>query len=365
MRETLWVDGARGEPFTKDPSDRRRLLVRIWYPARGDSASETAPYIRDANELSPQSDYRNALALRTNAALDAPVVEALGRLPVVVYQPGGGEARFCGTFLTEQLASHGYVVISADHPGFSETVLFPDGRPFAADNLLPPPPKGGIRDTTLAVYEWLDKDVFPTWTADAAFTLDKIAELDAKPGQPFHGRLDLTRIAMVGWSFGGAAAAQLGADDSRIRAIVDYDGRLFGDVWKRGTSRPVMLIRHALEDKALQPEAEGVIRETAETTRARFRSFLEHSRSDWYDLEIAGSRHVHFSDYTLFPTFSGDPNDIRPRRAHEIIVAYTLAFLDAYLQKRGTASWKEPPGRFPEVTIRKRRKARLPRRQRV
>jgi dienelactone hydrolase len=355
MRESLWVDGRRGEPFTKDPSDRRRLLVRVWYPAPAGSGPGTAPYILDANELSPQSEYRNSLGVRTNAVLDAPLSKCLGRLPVVVYQPGGGEARFCGTFLAEQLASRGYVVFSADHPGFSETVQFPDGRRFAADSLLMPPPRGGIREVTMAVYEWLDKDVFPTWTADAAFTLDKIADLDAEPGQPFRGRLDLTRIGMVGWSFGGATAAQMGAADPRVKAVVVHDGRLFGDAWKRGTSRPVMLIRHAIEDKAAQPEAEEVIRETAETTRARFRSFLERSRGDWYDLEIAGARHIHFSDYTLFPTFPADPHEIRPRRAHEIIVAYTLGFLDAYLRRSGIASWKEPSGRFPEVTLHKSR----------
>src|SRR5687768_1634874 len=31
--EFLWVDQKREEPFTKDPADRRHLLVRVWYPA--------------------------------------------------------------------------------------------------------------------------------------------------------------------------------------------------------------------------------------------------------------------------------------------------------------------------------------------
>src|SRR5215471_16315077 len=140
--EYLWVDQNRGEPFTKDPADRRHLLARVWYPAEGMPGKETAPYIRDVNEFPEKCVYRRGEGVKTNSITDAPFAKEKSRFPVLLYQPGGGTARFIGTFQAEQLASRGYVIVSADHPGFSETVLFPDGYRFQADTLLAPKPTG-------------------------------------------------------------------------------------------------------------------------------------------------------------------------------------------------------------------------------
>jgi predicted dienelactone hydrolase len=199
----LWIDQHRREPFSKDPAERRRLLARVWYPAEATTGKKAARYVLDANEFAAKSIYRRLQNIRTNSFTDAPLAQGKARLPVLIYQPGGGTARFTATFLAEQLASRGYVIVSADHPGFSETVLFPDGHPFQADTRLAPKETGRFRDDVLKNWDWLNQDVFPTWTADASYTLDKVAELDRMPGQLFYKRLDLSRIGMVGWSFGG------------------------------------------------------------------------------------------------------------------------------------------------------------------
>ena len=133
-------------------------------------------------------------------------------------------ARFTATFVTEQLASHGYVVVSCDHAGFGPVVLFPDGFQFKADTLLAPEPTGKLEDDAQKSFAWLRKDIFPTWTADASFTLDQIEELNRTPGQRFHKRLDLSRIGMLGWSFGGATSIQMSKDDRRVKAAIDQDG---------------------------------------------------------------------------------------------------------------------------------------------
>lgn len=350
--EYLWIDRNREEPFTKDPADRRHLLARVWYPAEPAPAKETASYVLDGNEFGEKSLYRKGVDIKTNAVTDAPLAKGEGPFPVLVYQPGGGTARFIATFQAEPLASRGYVVIGADHPGFSETVLFPDGFRFLADTLVAPKETGHFRDDVLNNWGWLEKEVFPTWLADASFTLDKIAELAGTPGQMFHKKLDLDRIGMMGWSFGGAASVQMSRDDKRVKAVIDQDGQLFGDVWEKGTSRPFMLMHHGLEDKAPKPEHNPVIKELVEMTRLRDRSLLERSTSDWYDLTIAKTQHGHFSDFLLF--FPKNPAELDPYRAHEIIVAYTLAFFDKYLRGRESDLLKAPSADYPEVTFRKK-----------
>ncbi len=351
--EYLWIDQKREEPFTKDPSDRRHLLARVWYPAETVPGKETAFYVLDVNEYPEKSVYRQGQNIKTNSVTDAPLAKSRGRFPVLVYQPGGGTARFIATFQAEQLASRGYVIVGADHAGFCDTVLFPDGYRFLADTMLAPKETGHFRDDVLNNWGWLEKDVFPTWTADASYTLDKISELDKTPGQLFYKRLDLARIGMMGWSFGGATCVQMSKDDRRVKAVVDQDGQLFGDVWEKGTSRPLMLMHHGNEDKAPKPEDSSVMKELIEKTEAQDRSLLEHSTNDWYEITIAKTQHGHFSDFLLF--FPKNPAELDAHRAHEIITAYTLAFFDKYLRGQKSDLLKAPFADYPEVTFRKKK----------
>lgn len=351
IREYLWIDQNRGEPFTKDPADRRHLLARVWYPAEATPGKETARYVLDANEFPEKSVYRRGKDIKTNSVTDAPMAKGKARFPVLIYQPGGGTARFIGTFEAEQIASRGYVIVSTDHLGFSETVLLPDGNRFQADTMLAPKETGNFRDDVLKNWDWLNKDVFPTWTADASYTLDKITELDRTPGQPFYKRLDLSRIGMFGWSFGGATAMQMSRNDRRVKAVVDQDGQLFGDVRDKGTSRPFMLMHHGGEDKPPKPDQAEVMKEMIAMTQAWDRSLLDHSTNDWYEITIAKTQHGHFSDFLLF--FPRNPAELDPRRAHEIITAYTLAFFDKYLRGQDSDLLKAPSDQYAEVTFKK------------
>lgn len=69
--------------------------------------------------------------------------------------------------------------------------------------------------------------------------LDQIEALDKAPG-PFRGRLDLDRIGMLGWSFGGATALEMLRTDPRVKAAGDHDGRLFGGAMSEPIGRPFM-----------------------------------------------------------------------------------------------------------------------------
>ena len=86
--------------------------------------------------------------------------------------------------------------------------------------------------------------MFPLWVGDAIYTLDNIERLNAEDKGRFAGRLDLDRIGAFGWSFGGATSIQLTRSDPRIRAALDHDGQLFGDVREKGTDKPIMLLHN-------------------------------------------------------------------------------------------------------------------------
>ena len=241
--DTLLVDSTRGETLSRDPADRRRVMIQMWYPTERGTGL-TAHYIRRREEFGGFAGYDSLLHVRANSFDGAPLVEAPDRFPVLLYSHGGSWSRFTGTFATEWLASHGYVVIGIDHNGFNKSVLFPDGYRLVHDTLTFPTPAGDRRADALASWDYLDQQMFPRWVADAKFVLDQVEELSRTAGGRFEGRLDLDRIGMFGFSFGGAAAMEMAVGDPRIKAAVDQDGQLFGQARSLGTSRPVMLMHH-------------------------------------------------------------------------------------------------------------------------
>ena len=350
VHEFLWIDHKRDEPFTRDQTDRRHVLARVWYPAEKSPGADPAPYIYDPKEFGEAPLYKRLTGVKTNSVTDAPMVKTPRRFPVLLYQPGGGMARFTATFVTEQLASHGFVVVTCDHAGFDPTVLFPDGFQFKADTLLAPEPTGKLEDDAQKSFAWLRKDIFPTWTADASFALDQIEELDRTSGQRFYKRLDLSRIGMLGWSFGGATSVQMSKDDRRVKAAIDQDGQLFGDVAAKGTPKPVMLMHHGMVDKTPNPADQPTLTTLMRQVEEENRSLLDHSTNDRYEVTLADTQHGHFSDLLLA---NPPPGQLDPRRAHEIILAYTLAFFEKYLNGRDSTLLTAPSSPYPEVTFRR------------
>jgi len=122
-----WVDEKRAEPSAIDPSDKRELLVYLWYPTerRGHS-----PYLTDAERVAPflpKGTAEIARALELAVSTDAPIIKGR-RYPVVLFSPGKGVNAFHYSSLYEDLASHGFVVAAVDHPYDAPVAVFPEGR---------------------------------------------------------------------------------------------------------------------------------------------------------------------------------------------------------------------------------------------
>ncbi|MGE0439342.1 MAG: alpha/beta hydrolase family protein [Gemmatimonadales bacterium] len=348
-REFDWTDSARAEPFTRNPADRRRLTVQVWYPTIAGATGDTAPYLLRPDEFADRFGAKAARKPRTNSIYEGPIAAGDSAFPVLVYHHGGLWTRWSATFVTEWLASHGYVVFSVEHFGFNQTAAYADGAPYQADTLLFPGETGNGRADALASWAYLDNVVFGVWEADGRFVLDRIAALDA--AGPFAGRLDLDRIGMLGWSFGGAVSIQLSATDSRVKAAVDHDGQLFGSVRETGTTRPVLQFHHGYDDALDYPEKDrATVRELIAMTEAADSQTRARSAGPWYEIVVAGTEHLDFSDLALF--YPRKPERIEPHRGHELIRNYTLQFFDHYL--RGRPAPLLAPGAPPpaELTIR-------------
>ncbi len=331
----FWVDEKRGEPYTSDPGDQRHLLVRVWYPAGPAGDDVLAPYFPELSEFEAETAqlFKPLSGLQSRSHEGIALLEGNQKFPVLIYNHGGSWSRITSSFVTEAMASLGYVVFSIDHTGFNRSIRFPDGYEFVND-ALPTPKSDPDKDRTTnarALFDFLGSEIFELWTGDVRFTLDQVELLANQGGGFFSNRLDLDRIGAFGWSFGGATAIQSSRDDPRIKAAMDHDGQLFGDVREKGTERPFMLL-HSSGDP--NPENDPAMAALIDEVQGFNEQLIEGSSQDWYEVVIGGSNHGSFSDLPLLaPDQAGDGlSGAQVARIHRIIVDLTRDFFDHYLR---------------------------------
>ncbi|MFI6172449.1 alpha/beta hydrolase family protein [Nocardia sp. NPDC051052] len=253
------IDTSRRDPYKA--AVPRELMVSIWYPATNVAGLPVRPWLSPrlaqmyADSVTPvgaPSAQRWAFG-PSHGYLDAGAETSRGRRPIIVFSPGKGLPRELSTAQAEDLASHGFVVVTLSHTHETSATEFPGGR--IEESLLPPatdPGEDEAQGTT----------ALATRVADTRFVLDELADLAAghNPDADQHalpanlaGVLDVSKVAMFGHSLGGATVAQAMHDDRRIAAGVDLDGRLWGSVVTDGLDRPFMLINREGHDRAEIP----------------------------------------------------------------------------------------------------------------
>lgn len=376
--EAMWVDARREETTTSDPTDKRRLMVQIWYPASFKGDPPRAPYLLHPGLYSDQPELRaespmahwayagwlkDVESVRTLSVVGAPLAARPLRFPVLLYNPGAGFAAFSATFQTEFLASHGYVVVGISHTDSTGIERFPDGSTYRLDtndselsseeaqNLSP---MEGFRKSI----ERITERVMPIHVKDITFVLDRLRRMDAERGNRFHARLDLERVGSLGWSLGGALSLQASRDEPRIKAAVNLDGWLYTDVPDTGTPRPIMIV-HGDDAFAYRPGESAAQRELRVVAGTLPWQLYARTKADWYDVTLDRAGHMHFSDQSLFMPddmrkvfIPGDASARDPRFVHDIANRLTLEFFDKYLRQRASVPLLSGERTYPGVTVR-------------
>jgi membrane protein DedA with SNARE-associated domain len=359
------VDHARPDPWV--PGKTRELMVSVWYPARRGGSQPTTPYMQPGAAAHFDQTRSPAIGLRpgqvdwagvtTHARTGAPVASHLGDRPLVLYSPGGGNARTTGTVLVEQLASRGYVVVTVDHTHEASEVEFPGGRVEVAAI-----PGQGTSEVL--------KKMLQTRVADVGFVLDQLAALEAGRNPDAERRrlprglgnlLDLSRIGMFGHSIGGFTAAETMLGDPRIDAGIDLDGSMgfnlpandFGEVARRGLDRPFMLMGAGTSDPGDLPHTHH--------NAPDWRSFWDHSTGWKLDLYVPDGEHFTFIDLqAVLPqlderfglpaeVIAGAIGTVDPERIVTSLRAYVPAFFDEHLRHRPQRLLDGPSPRHPDI----------------
>lgn len=337
----------------------RPLSVTMWYPAL------------NPDGVAELTTYQIAVLQREGHALrDAAPDLAGGPYPVIYFSHGLGGARLQSTFYTEHLASWGFVVIAADHPGST----FFDVRGGETSGIL---------------------DSFGYRPLEIMRLMSYSEELNASGD--YAGLLDMDNLAVTGHSFGGyttlaASGAQLNttslheacslpeaeslglcdnldehlqtiatarglsevpADlwpaitDPRIKAVVPLApaaGAIFGTDGMTGVTAPLMVIV-GTRDNSTPAETNGIP------------AFKDASSSDKTLVLVQNADHYIFVDECidtmiqlgLFNSCSDDVWDME--RVHELIDHFTTAFFLAHLKGDADAAAALEPAAVDFVGI--------------
>jgi predicted dienelactone hydrolase len=220
------ADPTRREIFTRDPSDIRRLPVRVFYPIQKGSCRpqpyfppELAAVYSAEFKLKPGFE-REALA---HACPDAPITKGKNRFPLIMFSHGLGHSNFSYRAIIEDLVSHGNVVVAVDHTHGGRAAHFPDGPLVKQDN------SRWNRGVDADLYRQATLEYPRWWAEDTRRVLDLVTGSARSPVQRgIAGRIDTDRIVYFGHSFGGMAAVYAAMFDMRIKGAVNLDGLIAG-----------------------------------------------------------------------------------------------------------------------------------------
>jgi predicted dienelactone hydrolase len=368
-----FVDEERPETFTPAPSDHRELFARIWYPARIPAGGRPVRYCENAHEISraltgptpmPSFLFDHLGLVKTHSFRAATMAGEGERFPVVIFSHAyWGSVSQC-TALMEDLASHGYVAVSVGHSYETPYLIQADGHirafdprneefrlrgveraaAFKVEQRLTQTRDSNELETLVREISRLRPKTMESvriWARDISSTIDQLERIDLGNG-PLAGRLDLERIAVLGHSFGGAAAGQACLDDARCKAGINLDGLQLGDMLDRDLLRPFLFVHH---DNA------GATNKTPNLV------FFERAKAPAYLLTIAGTGHLSFTDVSFYGKASffrrmSPLGMIDGARCHRIVCDYLRAFLDRHLRGENGSLLDGPCSEYPEVAIR-------------
>lgn len=338
-------DDSREEIYSSSHGDVRELNVQIWYPAEANSLAEPAPYMGNLDLSAPAfarflglpSFVLNHISIiETHSLLNAPVASDGVPYPVLIFSHGWGGTRTQSTYLMEELASHGYVVVAIDHTYGALVTVFPDDRVVLQKSDILPHDEGDEE------FDLSDNPLMSVWAADVSFILDQLSIMNVgKDENPFVGKLDLDRVGIMGHSTGGGNAVQVCWLDPRCKVGLVMDAWLMPiseEVFGDGLTQPFMF---------LWSEDWG-----SDENKERFQKIYTHLSNDAYSLMIEGTRHYDFSDLPLLSPLSpwfGLKGPIDGQRVLRIINDYVVAYFDKYLLGIESPLLDGPSSEYPEV----------------
>ena len=326
--------------YNKNQTQNKRIIsFEVWYPSNYKNEQtaqfqsiETTIHIAEflhwpyfMNSFSPY--------IKTNSFKNAKVIQNQN-FPVVIYNHGYGGFSSVYQTVFEELASHGYVVVSIGHQNESALLIVdndsiiknnPENKIYASREAeLNGSEINALQNVILnsdnlkeirAAYKKLiaesplhaESTFF--WANDTKETIRLLGKLN-KNDKILKKSMNLKNIGVFGHSVGGATAGQLSYGNKNIKAGINLDGFQFGDLVNNQIEIPFMFVSSNSEDSRY----------------LRYSNFIENSKIDCFHAIISGFTHGSFTDLEFFK-----PNGYRVIEPQRVLI---LSFFDKYLKNK-------------------------------
>ena len=372
------IDENRIDPFLDQETKPRELMVKVYYPAKQDDTKPFSSYFHNSPELiksfaafynMPDFLFDHLNLVSTNSKDNLQLSDQEQTYPVVLFSHGAGTTMEVQTSQSEDLASHGYIVVAIDHTYASAATVFPDrlvSHKEATTDFNAPEPAEIITQIM---------------ADDAKFVIDQLGEMNQGAiDSIFKGKLNLDQIGAIGHSVGGAVAYNLAINDNRVKAAINLDGRVY--IVPEGDSKdmaPFLMLAsdkyfiQTIEDrKSLMKEFDEMTDEEQNMMLSMYGSKEAYQAAYSKDTQnvieltevleasgnlftIEGSDHMKFTDIGLFigvqqlREMIGIGGKTDPARCLAITRAVALAFFDGHLKGESRDSLESLVKKYPEL----------------
>lgn len=310
--------------------DGRVVFFKIWYPAK--PSRSTTPTERLWDQLRNDKSVPAAMRLflpfifsnRTNAVSQLPISsEHAGS--VIIYNHGMISFASENTFLGEELASHGHIVVAIQHEEQSlefqqlSQKLSPEAKKIQGELQAQIQKNIGSKRAKLSRTYYAaavtTNQVVAERAKDSVFAMDNIETiLGSIPGISPHN-LKPKKFGLLGLSLGGAVSTSVAKTDSRCEFSINLDGGIYGPDQDKPINFPYLMLYSSdnadINEKSLDDQGTGLI----ETDT------------------LPGTKHLNFHEISMiFPwlRFLGMLGSAKPREAISSRNARILAFVGKY-----------------------------------
>ncbi|CAI6046498.1 hypothetical protein PAECIP112173_01217 [Paenibacillus sp. JJ-100] len=351
-----FTDQNRDEILTEDQSDKRELMVQVWYPTENINNKKRDTLFPNNKEMFKTyiQSFSSSLKLpefvldywkysHSNSYENVEILSSTTPYPVVLLSHGMGTSRVLQASQAENLASHGFIVVTIDHTYSTFATLFPDGRVTGYTTKM----------TTIDDR----REIGNIWTKDVEFVIDQIENLNSGAiDSQFKGKIDVDNIGAMGHSFGGATAFNATYLDHRIKAGINMDGSLYEVENRDDINKPFMFIRSgSFEDWLAHFEndrnSDDEINKFLSDELHIIKNVIQNRGSAIY---VKGTEHFNFTDlqfYSELIKLTGITGDINGKRGTSIVNQYVLDFFNKQLKGKGGNLIEGPNTLYPEVKI--------------
>ncbi|CQR52454.1 alpha/beta hydrolase family protein [Paenibacillus riograndensis] len=298
-----YTDKNRIEEFT-DQDDKRFVNVEFWYPEQAD-----------------------------------------GTYPLLVFSHGAFGIKTSNTSTFTELASHGYVVVSIDHPYHSFYTVSEDGKVVTVNpGYLQDFSNANIKGVyPLGKFFELNQKWMKLRTDDMDFVMDTILEQAEQKKDSVYERINTQKIGVFGHSMGGSASVALSRKRDDIDAVVNIDAPFYSELVYDKVTNELTAKSEAYTIPLLNVYSDDVWIQL--DSNSSYLPYIANRISNInfkgaYNVHFKGAKHLSLTDLPLFSPIlanllQGGKADIDTYYAIETQNELILRFFDYALKNKG------------------------------